>query len=172
MWLFQARQPTRAVWPVMVRILLQYSASQISTTPFVVPMASVLPYNKRRPYHLTNLIRPIYSGDRIIRIIRSRSIAKFGDFARLSRPQIDTRVEPDTENVRRRPRDEIEVKVILQSAQPPTSTHGQLRRIKHFERCPCNLTYSFPWTKQNLLARLPHRTQTILIVRHIVQPIR
>lgn len=43
MWLFHAKQPTLPEWPDIVRIFLQFSASQISTDPLWVPIASVLP---------------------------------------------------------------------------------------------------------------------------------
>jgi len=91
-------------------------------------------------------------------------------------PEVDAGVQPDAEDIRRRPGDEIEVEVILSQDQPQgittsidDTTHRQFRRIQYLERRPRDLPYPFPGAQQHPLTLLPYRTQTILLVRHIVQ---
>lgn len=47
--------------------------------------------------------------------------------------------------------------------------YRQFRSIEHLERCPSHLTYVFTGAKEHLLAAVTDRSETVLVMSHVVE---
>lgn len=126
---FHASAPTRALCPVIVRMMRCFSASQICTLPAFVPIARCDPCRHRQPgsdgQGYTHALDPAQTGDGV-GPARFGEVAELRDLGRMCAPQVHAGAEADSEHVCGRPVDEVEVVVVLHTVSETFEIRVQL----------------------------------------------